>query len=71
MMHLMKVFNEPNRSAVTIFLPDEGLIFYCWSTPGTEIIPAMESILENNYETEINDYGTMLTVEKLPLHPEN
>ena len=29
----------------------------------------MESLINNNYATEINDYGTMLTVEKLPLRP--
>ena len=26
----------------------------------------METLLQNNYETVINDYGTLLTVEKLP-----
>ena len=60
---------NPTDQQLPFFLPDRGPLF---STVGPtpegyrRSFPAMESILENNYETEINDYGTMLTVEKLP-----
>ena len=60
---------NPTDQQLPFFLPDRGPLF---STVGPNpegyrrSFPAMESILENNYETEINDYGTMLTVEKLP-----
>ena len=60
---------NPTDQQLPFFLPEKGPLF---STVGPtpegyrRSFPAMESILENNYETEINDYGTMLTVEKLP-----
>ena len=60
---------NPTDQQLPFFLPDRGPLF---STVGPALegyrrsFPAMESILENKYETEINDYGTMLTVEKLP-----
>ena len=41
----------------------EGLL-----APGdqTLALSIAETLLQNNYETVINDYGTLLTVEKLP-----
>tara|TARA_Y100000996_G_scaffold381712_1_gene336383 strand:- start:213 stop:1928 length:1716 start_codon:yes stop_codon:yes gene_type:complete len=60
---------NPTDQQLPFFLADRGPLFSTVGpTPGgyKRSFPEMESILENNYETEINDYGTMLTVEKLP-----
>ena len=60
---------NPLDEQLPFFLPTKGPLF---STVEPTLegyrrsFPAMESILNNNYDTQTNDYGTMLTVEKLP-----
>ena len=60
---------NPLDDQLPYFLPNKGPLF---STVGPtpegnkRSFPSMESILGNSYYTEINDYGTILTVEKLP-----
>ena len=60
---------NPLDEELPFFLPTKGPLF---STVEPTLegyrrsFPAMESILNNNYDTQTNDYGTMLTVEKLP-----
>ena len=60
---------NPLESSLPFFLPDKGPLFATVdpTTSGYKrYFPAIETILNNNYDTEINDYGTILTVEKLP-----
>ena len=60
---------NPLDNSLPFFLPDKGPLF---STVDPTLhgykryFPDMESLINNAYATEINDYGTMLTVEKLP-----
>ena len=60
---------NPLDNSLPFFLPDKGPLF---STVDPTLngykryFPDMESLINNNYATEISDYGTMLTVEKLP-----
>lgn len=60
---------NPLDNSLPFFLPNKGPLF---STVDPTLggfkryFPAIQSLLNNNYYTEINDYGTMLTVEKLP-----
>ena len=60
---------NPLDNSLPFFLPNKGPLFSTVDpTPGGFIryFPTIQSLLNNNYNTEINDYGTMLTVEKLP-----
>ena len=60
---------NPLDEQLPFFHPTKGPLFSTVEpTPEgyRRSFPAMESILDNNYDTETNDYGTMLTVEKLP-----
>ena len=60
---------DPLDNNLPFFLPDKGPLFASVdpTTSGHKrYFPSIETVLNNNYSTEINDYGTMLTVEKLP-----
>ena len=60
---------NPLDNSLPFFLPGKGPLFSSIDpTPNgfLRYFPAIQSLLDNNYSTEINDYGTILTVEKLP-----
>ena len=60
---------NPLDNSLPFFLPNKGPLF---STVDPTLegykryFPSIKSLINNSYSTEINDYGTMLTVEKLP-----
>ena len=60
---------NPLDNSLPFFLPDRGPLFSTID-PTTEgfkrYFPSIQSLLNNDYSTEIDDYGTLLTVEKLP-----
>ena len=60
---------NPLDNDLPFFLPNKGPLFSTVDpTPWgfKRYFPTLESLVNNIYDTEINDYGTMLTVEKLP-----
>ena len=60
---------NPLDTSLPFFLPDKGPLFATVDPTRDgykRYFPSIQTILNNNYSTEINDYGTMLTVEKLP-----
>ena len=60
---------NPLDNSLPYFLPDKGPLFSTvdpTSNGYRRYFPNLETLLQNNYETVINDYGTLLTVEKLP-----
>ena len=60
---------NPLDNSLPYFLPDKGPLFSTVdpTTNGYQrYFPSLETLLQNNYETVIDDYGTLLTVEKLP-----
>ncbi len=60
---------NPLDENLPFFLPNKGPLFSTidpTSTGYRRILPDMSSLLNNNYSTEVNDYGTLLTVERLP-----
>ncbi len=60
---------NPLDETLPFFLPNKGPLFSTidpTSQGFKRYFPSMKSLINNTYDTEINDYGTMLTVEKLP-----
>ena len=60
---------NPLDGNLPFFLPTKGPLFATVdpSSGGSKrYFPAIKSLINNTYATEIDDYGTMLTVEKLP-----